>query len=237
MSAALPKFPEDSVQSLCHEWWVADANLKLCRGRLIRTFLPHVEQDPHVLVAQARASATEHDSAKFKLEPFRMNAPAAAPLLPVAALTHPAGERQFVYRGKVRPAIVLALESPDVDKQLVSGAARWQTAKTVLVAPYYGADSDGTRGGWPPLFIERIRRAHYPQYLCDRLPIGGPVESILRLDQMQPVGSSRPAIQIFPHRLGDEAMGYIDEWVNWYLRRELLADGALLIARNLLASL
>ncbi len=237
MSAALPKFPEDSVQNLCAEWWVHDVDLKLCRGRLIRTFIPHVDQEPFVLVAQARTSATAHSSASFKLEPYKMNAPPAAPTLPVAALTHPAGERQFVYRGKVRPALVVAVETAEVEKQLVSGAARWQTAKTLLVAPYYGADRDGSRGGWPPLFVERIRRAHYPQYLCDRLPIGGPAESILRFDQVQPIGTARASVEVFPYRLCDEALAYVDEWITWYLRRELLAEGPLHLARGLLVGL
>jgi hypothetical protein len=130
---------------------------------LIKAFIPHIDQDPFVLTAQARSSAEQHSSALFSIAPFQMRSPPPQPALPVAALTHPAGERQFVYRGKVRPALVLALEADDVEKSLVSGSARWQTTKTILVAPYYGADQGGTRGGWPPLFVQRIRRAFYPQ--------------------------------------------------------------------------
>jgi hypothetical protein len=237
MTAALPKFPDDCIQSLCGTWWVADADLKLCRGRLIRAFIPHVDQEPFVLTAQSRAAATQHSSALFSMAPFRMKSPPPQPTLPVAALTHPAGERQFVYRGKVRPALVLALEADDIDKQLVSGSARWQTAKTILVAPYFGADQGGTRGGWPPVFVQRIRRAVYPQYMYDRLPIGGPEESIMRFDQAQPIGPARTAIEIFPWKLSDEALAFVDEWLTWYVRRELLAEGPLHSARELLVNL
>jgi hypothetical protein len=132
---------------------------------------------------------------------------------------------------------VFALEAADIDKQLVSGSARWQTAKTILVAPYYGADQDGTRGGWPPAFVQRIRRAMYPQYMCDRLPMGGSVESIMRFDQVQAIGPARTAIDILPWKLSDEALAFVDEWLTWYVRRELLVDGPLYSARDLLVNL
>jgi hypothetical protein len=148
MTAGSPKFPDDSIQTLCTSWWVADSTQKLCRGRLIRAFIPYFDLNPHVLTTRGRASATDHQAALFSLEPFNINSPPQQPRLPVAATTHPAGERQFVYRGKVRPALVLATEADEIDKQLVSAASRWHTTKTILVAPYYGADQDGTRGGW-----------------------------------------------------------------------------------------
>jgi hypothetical protein len=237
MTVASPNFPDDCVQSVCATWWIADSTQGLCRGRLIRTFIPHIDQQPHVLSAQGRASATAHGQALFSMAPFNMKSPPPQPALPVAAITHPAGERQFVYRGKVRPALVLALEADDIERQLVSGAARWQTAKTILVAPYYGADQGGTRGGWSPLFVQRIRRAYYPQYMCDRLPIGGSEESIMRFDQVQAIGPDRPAIEILPWKLSDEALSFVDEWLTWYVRRELLEGGPLHLVREMLVKL
>lgn len=230
-------YPEDSVQSLCSSWWTADTDLKLCRGRLIRAFIPHIDQDPYVLIVQGRGVATEHKSAHLTMAPFNLKSPPPQPAVPVAALTHPAGERQFVYRGKVRPALVLAVEADDIDRQLVSGSARWQVTKTILVAPYYGADRGGTRGGWPPIFVQRIQRAVYPQYMYDRLPIPGSDESIMRFDQVQVIGPARTAIEILPHRLSDEALAIVDEWLNWYVRRELLESGPLHAVRQLLAEL
>jgi hypothetical protein len=237
MTAASPKFPDDCIQSLCTLWWVADTTQKLQRGGLIKAFIPHIDQEPHVLSAQSRTSATAHGQALFSMAPFRMKGQPAQPPLPVAALTHPAGERLFVYRGKVRPALVLALEADDIERSLVAGSARWQTTKTILVAPYYGADPGGTRGGWAPVFVQRIRRAVYPQYMYDRLPIGGSDESIMRFDQAQTIGPDRTAIDILPWRLSNDALAFVDEWLTWYVRRELLEDGPLHSAREILVSL
>src|SRR5207302_873569 len=65
--------------------------------------------------------------------------------------------------------------------EICAGQARWQSARTLLVAPFYGADASGTRGGWPAPFVDRIRRAEYPQYIWDQLPSpGGPIDSIFR---------------------------------------------------------
>lgn len=234
MSQALPDFPDDTVQYVCSEWWRLAPEQTLCRGRLIRAFVPHIDQEPYILITEGRAEATAHAKATFRMEPFNIKEAHRAPALPVAALPQPKGERRFVYRGKVRPALVLASEADDIEKSLVSGAARWLTAKTVIVAPYYGTDQDGTRGGWPAAFVERIRHAMYPQCMCDRLPIGGVTESVLRFDQVQPIGKNLTAIEILPYRLSDEALEIIDDWIVWYYRRALPADGPLLSARSIL---
>ncbi|MBU1566987.1 MAG: hypothetical protein KJ630_15365 [Proteobacteria bacterium] len=61
-------------------------------------------------------------------------------------------------------------------------------AKTVFLAPYYGADQEG-RAGYSSRLMERIRHAEYPQFFTDSLPIDGKTkESILRLDHLQSFG-------------------------------------------------
>jgi hypothetical protein len=234
MSQGLPSFPDDTVQYVCSEWWRHAPEQTLCRGRLIRAFVPHIDQEPYVLITEGRAEGIAHERATFRMEPFIFKEVHRAPALPVAALPQPKGERRFVYRGKIRPALVLACEADDIEKSLVSGAARWLTAKTFIVAPYYGTDQDGTRGGWPPAFVQRIRHAMYPQYMCDRLPIGGVNESVLRFDQVQPIGKNLAAIEILPFRLCEEALDIIDDWIVWYYRRAMPADGTLFNARAIL---
>ena len=60
--------------------------------------------------------------------------------------------------------------------------SKYQTAQTVLVAPYYGITGGTKRGGFNPEFVDRVRRAEYPEYVWDRLPIGGSTdESLLML--------------------------------------------------------
>jgi hypothetical protein len=70
----------------------------------------------------------------------------------------------------------------------------------------------------------------------DRLPIGGSDESIMRFDQVQAIGPARTAIDILPHRLSDEALAFVDEWMIWYVRRDLLQGGPLHSVRELLIS-
>lgn len=237
MTTGSPNFPTDSVQSFFDPWWVADSSGKICRGRLIKAFISHIDLAPHVLTVQGRGSATDHKTALVTVEPFNARSRPQQPKLPVAALPLHTGEHYFIYRGKVRPALVLAVESDNIDKQLVPATVRWQTAKTIVVAPYYGADQDGTRGGWDPTFVQRIRRATYPQYMYDRLPLPGPHESIMRLDQMQALGSSRPSLSISDWKLSDEAMSVVDEWVTWHMQRKLAEDGELLAAVKALQDL
>ena len=239
MTPALPKPPEDSVQSaiLPDLWWSDAPDQTLVRGRLIRAFIPFVEQEPFALVLEGRAEPTSHERATYRMVPFALRDRHVPPQIPVAALPHVMGERRFVYRGKIRPALVLGVGGQEVPRSLVSSSARWMAAKTILVAPYFGADQDGSRGGWPPPFVQRIRRAEFPQYLWDSLPIGATSESILRLDQTQCIGCDCKAIEVLPYRLGDLALELLDEWLIWLLQEKLPADGLLADLRKGLISL
>jgi len=87
----------------------------------------------------------------------------------------------------------------------------------LLVAPFYGADRDGRRGGWDPLFLERIRRGEYPQYFWDMLPLGTVKESVLRLDHLQPVGGHSSSYTLTDFVLDDEALDLMDEWLRWLM--------------------
>jgi hypothetical protein len=110
-------------------------------------------------------------------------------------------------------------------------------AKTILVAPYFGADQDGSRGGWPSAFVQRIRRAEFSQYIWDSLPTGTTTESILRLDQSQCIGADCKSLEVLPYCLGDTAMQVLDEWLTWLLQGQLPAEGVLADLRKGLLSL
>ena len=60
----------------------------------------------------------------------------------------------------------------EISPVLRRGTPRYQTAPTLLVAPYYGAEQSGTRGGFTPEFVNRIRHCDHLQYLWYGLPIG-----------------------------------------------------------------
>jgi hypothetical protein len=189
----IPTYPDDSVQAYVPPWWEKAQDRDLTRGRLIRAFLPLVDHQQHVLVPTGRWEADQHETARYRVEVLDVrNPPRGTENLPVAALPSHPGSVRAVYMAKRRPALVIAKPGPGVERRLRKGFPAYQTAKTMLVAPYYGADQDGTRAGWPPALVRRIRRGEYPQYICERLPLPGSDESILRLDQIQPLLISAP---------------------------------------------
>ncbi|MCP4658719.1 MAG: hypothetical protein GY856_25185, partial [bacterium] len=76
-------------------------------------------------------------------------------------------------------------------------------------------------------FVQRIRRAKYPQYAWDSLPIAGVPESILRFDHIQPLGENAQAMEVTPYRLTTDAAEIVEEWLSWFRTGELNEDGVL----------
>lgn len=225
-----PKFPEDCVQSLAEDWWTVAEDPEVRRGQLLWAHIPFVGWLPHELVPEARSSPTDHRRVLFRLQQQRSSQRPTSSELPVAALPQYPGEAYSVYRAKLRPVLVIGTGGVEIDGALTRGAAKWQSARTYLVAPYFGAERSGQRGGWKPEFVRRIRRCEYPQYLWNQLPIGG--ESILRLDQIQPIGRHHEAFEYTPHRLSSDAIEILDEWLRWCLFDQLDSDGMLTMARQ-----
>lgn len=214
MSEALPSA---SVQSLVDgEWRVCEPSSIVTRGRLLRAFVPHVDQRPLRLVPAGRTEATRHDEADYLTEPLDVRQERTVPRLPVAALPEFPGETRVVLRAKVRPAVVLSTGGAQVPRGFRAGGARWQTGRCLLVGPFYGTERDGNRGGWTPELVERIRRAEYPQYVWDHLPNTRITEeSILRLDHIQPISTERTTFELTEYRFSDNAMRVIDQWIRW----------------------
>lgn len=218
-------YPEDAVQSMIDPWWVEDSSTPLCRGRLIRAFLPHVDQIPKQLIAIGRSSADDHTRADYEIAPLRIKEPLQRSRLPVAALPAFEGEVNAIYRAKTRPALLVSEGGFPVEKTLTSGKPKWQTAPTVLVAPYYGVDEGGTRAGFRPEFVTRVRRCNYSQFMWDTLPLGGSTtESILRLDHLQPIGQHHDTIMMTPYRLSEDALVVLDDWLDWLIEGKFSED-------------
>jgi hypothetical protein len=221
-------YPEDAVQNMLEEWWIEDRSFEYHRGRLIRAFLPHVDQIPRQLIATGRSEPTDHTHANFTIEPLRIKQPRRKPVIPVAALPVFEHEIYAVYRSKKRPALIVCVGGEQVEKELIRGKPRWQTAPTVLVAPYYGVAEGGTRAGFRPEFVTRVRRCVYPQFMWDLLPIGGETtESILRLDHIQPVGRHHDTIEFTNYRLSEEGLVILDEWLKWLISGEFTEEDLL----------
>lgn len=104
-------YPDISIQSAItpSSWWIEEDSKGLQRGRLIRAFLPHVDQVPYTLIPIGRAQATEHKEVTVRIEPLRIKKPRPHITLPVAGMPPYPGEVRIVQRAKKRPALVLGL--------------------------------------------------------------------------------------------------------------------------------
>jgi len=213
-------FPDDCIQSIVGSanWWTKNVEQVLCRGALIFAFAPHVDQVPYAFEPVGRSDANRHDSAILRVAPLSVIQPLKKTDLPVAAMPLLGGEVWAAYRAKKRPCLVIGSNNPAVDQSLTKGTPKKSTAPTVLVAPYYGVDRDGRRAGYKPEFVERVRHCEYPQFVWDRLPVaGGPDESILRLDHLQPIGAHNNSYKLSEFKLSDGALEIIDELIYWLI--------------------
>lgn len=227
-------YPDDCIQSIIKptEWWIRNEERRLCRGALVFAFAPHVDQVPYTFEPIGRADPTRHSDAVLRVSPLRVNQPLRKTDLPVAAMTLHHREVWAGYRAKKRPCLVIGSISPEVDGALTRGMPKNSTAPTILAAPYYGVDIDGTRAGYKPEFVERVRHCEYPQFCWDCLPLeGGPNESILRLDHLQPIGTHHNSYELSEYRLSDEALEVIDELVRWLIWGGLYEDSLITMYR------
>jgi hypothetical protein len=127
------------------------------------------------------------------------------------------GEVWAAYRAKRRPCVVIACDSPKVDPSIVRGMPSHATAPTCLVAPYYGIKGGVKRSGYQAAFVERVRHCEFPQFMWDHLPFNNGEESILRLDQLQPIGAHYKAYKLSSYRLCNDGLAVLDELMGWLI--------------------
>lgn len=223
----MPTFQPDEVQNIVEAWWEPCDSGKAEPGALLLACLPHVDQQPLTMIPVGRKEPGEHNTATVRFEPLDVNECRSKPELPVAALTLNGGERWAAYRAKRRPCLVVGMAEP-VDDRLRRDMPKKSTSPTLVVAPYYGVDRDGSRAGYNPELVRRIRHAEYPQFMLDSLPLAGGKKterSILRLDHLQPVGMHYRAFVHTGFCLSTDARECIfQDWLNWYLWDDLPED-------------
>lgn len=214
-------FPELCVQTFTGPWWEESTNLNLRKGRLVYAFVPHVDSNPRTLEIQGRPEDQhDHSRATFKLKALRAQDARQQSKLPVALLPEYEGEVYGIYRTKRRPVVVLHDPREEPPKAVRQGGANWQGIQNALVVPAYGVEKTDKRVGWPKPFVDRIQRAEYPGYMWDRFPDGLPGGSILRLDQIVPMGTGSAAFKPTKWCLTDIAHRLMLDWLEWYLSGE-----------------
>ena len=228
------KYPEYVIQSYADKWWETDESDALRRGRLIWAYIPYIDQQPMILIPEGRTSPTEHKKINYQLQPLQFTAARRHLKLPVAALPAFSGEIRTVYRAKERPALVISSFSSIIPKHLKKRGAPWQYKGANLIVPIYGIEASEKRAGWNPEFIERVKRCEYPEYMWDLIPsnTGALTESVLRFDQIQPIGDDAKNYKLTNHCLTREALEIIDEWIFWVITDHLAIDDVLSIYRK-----
>lgn len=228
----IPKYPDICPQNLIEPWWEECADDEFREGKLVRAFLPHVDQVPYTLEPAGRDKPTDHQTAIVKIKPFEIKDPPLKNKLPVAAIPHYDNEMLCVYRTKKRPAIIISKGGSFVKKALTKDQSKWRTNPTILVVPSYSADK-----GFNVEFCERVRRCEYPQFLWDSLPVGGTQKgSIIRLDHLQPVGKSKKTVEFTNYCLSEKAMAFLMEWIDWLLTNQMDNESELCKTRSFLMS-
>ncbi|PHR26215.1 MAG: hypothetical protein COA36_12770 [Desulfotalea sp.] len=230
-------FPEDSIQILSESWWEKDKEKTIQRGCLVWAYVAYPDQEPLVIEPTGRKEPREHGGAHVTINKLSISARRPFHDLPTAALSLDKRECWAGYRAKKRPCLVLSCQP------LVTGLAKArekQMAKhlrtsTILVAPYYGGDQDGSRGGFPEEFLEQIRHARCPQLFFDQLPTDSKVNSsIMRFDHMQTIGSHYNSYELTGYKLTEEALSVVDEWLDWFIKGGLPSDGIVISYQDLI---
>lgn len=184
-----------------------------------------IGQVPHELTPEGREDPKDHSRAKARVRQFNIDRQRPTqPPLPVAGLPLHSNEVLLAYKAKVRPALILGSRLPDLSAVLGPGTPKSHRHSPLTIAPYYGVDQDGSRTGYTPDFVKRVRRAEFPQYMFDQLPeIKGmkPTQaSVLRFDHMQPVGRNAATCKPTKWRLSDEALQFLSSWTAWVFEGE-----------------
>lgn len=247
MIPASHEYPLDSIQrfftSETSQWWERKAmgNGEVPgRWDLLVSLVPHLGDVPH-RAHLTRVEAEDHGRLQAEVTAFHIDRHKPKPETDLPAAAFPDGA--FIYGGKVRPVLVVSHVHPSPSRA-TRGSARSVTKPSFLVAPYYGADPDGARAGFPHEFVSRIRQAFYSQFFWDQLPSGLPhikhteCSSILRLDQVFPIYRKREedvaAWTPTGWTLSSDARKIIDEWIRWGFQGGVKSGGVIDIFRSIL---
>lgn len=230
-------YPDETIQGLssASSWWLKDESNRICRGRLCSAFIPFVTQKPYTLEPVGRPQPTIHNEANAKIAPLDINQTRRMKALPVAAMPLYGDKDLYtVYTSKKRPCLILGDGCAELPKEIRRDRPSWQTAHTVIVAPYFGIEQGVGRAGFPAPFVDRVKQCEFPQFFWDILPHNSK-ESMLFFMQAQPIGKHLDSIELSPYKLSPEALCVIDEWLSWsFTGNPPDEEGFLFEARNLL---
>lgn len=243
----MAEYPQDAIQRLYSSvdspWWTKkpkETSDQVERWDLLVSLVPYLGEIPQRALL-TRVDPQQHSKLDAKVVTFHIdrNKPVEDSDLPAAAFPDGA----FIYPGKVRPVLVVGHVHGGPNRATRGGAVS-VTKPAFSVAPYYGAEADGTRTGFPQEFVSRIRQAQYAQFFWDHLPSGLPhvgrsdCTSVLRLDQIFPVYRMRSAdVAAWAPTgwmLSEQAQSVMEEWLLWQVRGGIPDEGIIDTFRTIL---
>jgi hypothetical protein len=205
-------FPDDCIQHLLLPWWEKKMPPKRERWRLVRVYVRHVTAAPYEVIPEGRTEAKEHGTVNWVVGNFRADERLPMTPLPVAGIPTYVGERLTLNRGKVRPALIVAMPGTTVEQAVRTGLPKGHFMPTYIVAPYYTAESTGSQGGFGSEFVRRTKLCEYTQCFWDMLPLStGHPGSILRFDQLQAVEPEINSLRPTEWILSQEAQEVLHE--------------------------
>ena len=65
--------------------------------------------------------------------------------------------------------------------------------------------------------LKRVRRCEYKQFWWDILPeTGSKTDSIMRLDQVQPVGRNHSIVEVTNYCLSETGLIFMEQFLEWF---------------------
>ena len=98
---------------------------------------------------------------------------------------------------------------------------------SVLIAPYFGADADGSRAGWPEVLVDAIERCSSRSTSGTRCRSGARRNRYCALTSFNRWRTSSTAFTYTGFELCQDAVALLDEWVRWYRTGTMDPEGPL----------
>ncbi len=179
------------------------------QGQLIWILVPYIENVVYLFNVN-RANPENHQEVIGRFEPM-LNHVLPKPKIPVAAYPLESNEAYRVNRSKIRPAILLYCNCTDLKAS--GGKGNYH-----LIAPLYGVDPSSKRSGYPTVFMEKVAQLEYPELMYfSKMPMPGGVPSVLRLDNIQPVGNNHTNYKLIGHKLSEQTLMIVHDMIEWMM--------------------
>lgn len=228
-------YPEYCIQNLEPSWWEENKDKKPRRGTLIETFIPFVDTSPYCFSMKGRTDPEAHNKAEMVVAPLKVGQSLKKEALPIAGAPLNGADVWGAYRAKIRPCLIISEQGDYVDRTLTKGKPTHATARTFLVAPFYGIKGQEKQVYDDSSFIEKVRHLEYKQFFWDKLPHSNGQESILRLDQIQPIGIAYDVHKNLGYKLNEKALEIMNDLLRRYIWDEVDKEGDLKAFRDLLS--